>query len=332
MVDLSKIFIADLWTSDDFNEAPELKNILESGLLTTNAKLQSIVNKNEAGFKFELPYVDEPDYTEPSVMDDSSNLIVPEDFNWANQYAVLGLYAKSYKYSNLAAEVGRDSDPAKVIRDIIGNYWGRDLQRRAVAILGTIAQKTSDLYIDVADDSTDSTADVKLSPKIILEAIAKQGDQQDKFDFLFVHSKVYKDLKEQDLIEMVIPSQNPALKPVPFYGKFRVIVNDLMPTIAGENKTKYLSVIAQRGLFAYANKELSGNLPALDIYKDPRTGYGSGETQIISRRGFVLHPIGWSFEATLSQPSPTIADLQKASNWRMKFKPKQQKFVAIITN
>jgi len=332
MVDLSKIFIADLWTSDDFNEAPELKNILESGLIATNEKLRKIVNDNEAGFKFELPYVDEPDYAEPSVMDDSSNLITAEDFEWANQFAVLGLYAKSYKYSNLAAEIGRDSDPAKVIRDIIGNYWGRDLQRRMVAILSTIAQKSTELLHDVADDSTDATKDVKLSPSIILEAIAKQGDQQDKFDFLFVHSKVYKDLKEQDLIEMVIPSQNPALKPVPFYGKFRVIVNDLMPTIQGSNKTKYLSVIAQRGLFAYANKELGGNLPPLEIYKDPRTGYGSGETQVISRRGFVLHPVGWSFEGTLAQPSPTFADLQKASNWVMKMEAKKQKYVAIITN
>ena len=332
MVDLSKIFIANLWTSDDFNEAPELKNILNSGLLTTSAKLQNIVNNSDAGFKFELPYVDEPDYAEPSVMDDSPNLITADDFQWANQYAVLGLYAKSYKYSNLAAEVGRDSDPARVIRDIIGNYWGRDLQRRAVAILSTIGQKATDLLLDVADDSTDNTLDVKLSPSIILEAIAKQGDQQDKFDFLFVHSKVYKDLKEQDLIDMVIPSQNPALKPVPFYGKFRVIVNDLMPTIQGTNKTKYLSIIAQRGLFAYANKNLGGNLPALEAYKDPRTGYGSGETQIISRRGFVLHPVGWSFDGTLAQPSPTLADLQTAANWTMKAESKNQKFVTIITN
>jgi len=328
-IKIADIFQATLWTNDIINEAPELQNILNSGLFRTNQELQNVVNAQSAGSRFELPYVDEPDYTEPTIMDDSDNLITTEKISWDNQFAVLGMYAKSYAYANIVQQISRDSDPARVLRDIIGNYWARDLQRRIIATLSGIANKAGDeLTLDIADDSSDG-ADVLISASAIIDTASLLGDMQDKFQFMFVHSKVYADLKKQNLIDVLPPSEEGA-KPIEVYGNYRIVVNDLLPVIQGTNKKKYVTIIAQTGIFAYAEKTLGGDMPLLEVYRDPRAGRGAGVSQLITRRGFVLHPVGWSWNK--SGMSPTLADLSNKNNWTMKFKAKQQKFVRLITN
>ena len=329
-VKIEDIFQAELWTTTLINQAPVLKNILNSGIIRTNSELEKVVNSMSAGSKFELPYVDEPDYTEPNIMDDSDDEIPTEKVSWANQFAVLGLYSKAYAFANIVNQIAREKDPAKVLRNILGNYWGRDLQQRMVATLSGIAEKAgSDLTLDVADDSDDDSKSVILSAGIVIDGASLLGDFQDKFGFMFVHSKVYADLKKQNLIETIQPTEIGA-EPIQMYGNYRVIVNDLLPVIQGENKKKYTTILAQSGIFAYADKKLGGDMPVLETYRDPLKGKGAGNTVLISRKGFVLHPVGWSY--VKSGMSPTLADLKNKNNWTMKFKPKQQKFVRIITN
>ena len=328
-VKIQDIFQSTLWTNDVINEAPELQNILNSGLFRTNADLERVVNSTSAGSRFELPYIDEPDYTEPLGMDDSNNEISADKISWSNQFAVLGLYARSFGYMNIVEAIKRDSDPAKVLRDILARYWARDLQNRIIASLTGIAEKAGDaLTLDVADDSSDGD-DVILNASIIIDGASLLGDMQDNFKFMFMHSKVYADLKKQNLIMTIQPAEVGA-EPILMYGNYRVVVNDLMPVIQGDNKKKYVTLLAQTGIFAYAEKKLGGDLPLLEVYRNPLKGNGAGSTQLISRRGFVLHPIGWSWKK--SGMNPKINDLNTANNWEMKFKVKQQKFVRIITN
>jgi len=328
-IQIQDIFQAELWTTSLINEAPVLKNILNSGIIRTNSELQSVVNSMSAGSKFELPYVDEPDYTEPNVMDDSDTDIPTDKVSWDNQFAVLGLYSKAYAYANIVNQIAREKDPAKVLRNILGNYWGRDLQQRMVAALSGIAEKAgSALTLDVSDDSTDKP-DVILNAGIVIDGASLLGDYQDKFKFMFVHSKVYADLKKQNLIETIQPTEVGA-EPIQMYGNYRVVVNDLLPVIQGTNKKKYTTILAQSGIFAYADKTLGGDMPVLEAYRNPLKGKGAGSTVLISRKGFVLHPVGWSY--VKSGMSPVLSDLKNKANWTMKFKPKQQKFVRIITN
>jgi len=321
-IQLQDLFQATLWTNDVLNEAPELKNILNSPLITTSPDLQSVVNATNAGSRFEMPYIDEPDYTEPEAMDDSDDEITTNKLAWANMFAVLGLYSKAYKYSHLAALLARDSDPARVIRDVIGNYWGRDLQRRMINILVGISKKAgADLTLDAGDNGIDTS--------VIIDGASLLGDHQDKFEEMFIHSKIYADLKKQNLIDVIPPSEEGA-KPIEVYGNYKVTVNDLMPVEEDADGNKhYTTIIAQRGIFAFAQKELGGDMPLIELHRNPLTGKGSGNTTVISRQGFVLHPVGWSWKK--SGMSPTLADLAKDTNWEKKFQTKQQRFVKIVT-
>jgi len=327
---IADILTAEIWTPEMFNEAPVLKNVLESGLLVVgNNELSTLVNANGAGKRFEMPYIDELDYAEPEYMDDSDNELSVNNFSGDTAYAVVTMAQKSWGYANIIRDLERaGSNSLEVFTNIIGNYWGYDLQNRTIAIAKGLADKAGDaLTLDVADDSSDG-ADVLLIPSIIVDGISKQGDNQDKFGFMFLHSKVYADLKKQNLIDTVIPSDNTA-KPIQMYGNYRVVVNDLMPVIQGDNKKKYVTLISQSGLLAYADKTMSDDMPIFEKDRNPRVGYGGGSTALITRRGFAVHPIGWSYTKTMN---PTLADLGNKDNWTMKFKAKQQKFVAIITN
>jgi len=328
-VKIADLFKAELWTPDFVNEAPVLKNILNSGLITTNEELQKIVNAQSAGYRFELPYVDEPDYVEPEYMDDSDDELTTKKIDWANMFAVITMAQNSYKFANITQKLNRDSDPLKLLRDsIVGNYWALDLQSRITSIASGLANKAGDaLTKDVADDTEDGDA-VLLTPDVVVDTIGLQGDMQDKFTFMFIHSKVYGDLKKQNLISSI--PQSDQVKPIEYYGTYRIVVNDKMPVIQGTNKKKYLSLIAQDGLIAYGDKTLGDDMPTLELYRNPLSGKGAGDTSIITRRGFLAHPIGWSYNK--SDMNPTLANLANKDNWTMKFKPKQQKFVAVITN
>ena len=326
-VKIADILQSTLWTQDFINEDPILKNILESGILIDSAELKGVVNSIQAGSRFELPYIDEPQYAEPLVMDDSDTEISSNKVSWSNMFAVLGLYATSWGYKHITQVINRDSDPAKVLRNIIANYWAKDLQNRIINSLVGISNKAgSDLTLDVSDDTADGDS-VVLNADIIIDGVNKQGDNQDKFGFMYLHSKVYSDLKKQGLIETIQP-QEVGAKPIQVYGNYKVIVNDLMPVVEGTNKKKYTTIIAQSGVFAYAQKELEKPF-AIDT--NEKAGRGAGKTDFISRNGFVLHPIGFSWTKSTGL-SPTLAQLASDANWGVKFQPKQQRFVKIVTN
>ena len=328
---ISDILTAEIWTPAMFNEAPVLKNVLESGLLVVGSnELSTLVNANGAGKRFEMPYIDEPDYTEPEYMDDSEDELTVNKFSGDSAYAVVTMAQKSWGYANIIRDLERaGSNSLEVFTNIIGNYWGYDLQNRTIAIAKGIALKAGDaLTLDVADDSTDQP-DVLIDPAVVVDAIGKQGDNQDKFGFMFVHSKVYGDLKKQNLIDTIIPSDKTAT-PIQMYGNYRLIVNDLMPVLQGTNKKKYITLISQSGLLAYADKTMSDDMPIFEKDRNARVGKGGGKTALITRRGFAVHPIGWSY--TKEAMNPTLADLGAKTSWTMKYKAKQQKFVAIVTN
>jgi len=327
---IADLFQAELWTPEFINEAPVLQNILTSGILVNNSELTKIVNATSAGSRFELPYIEEPDYTEPESMDDSDDDLTTKKISWANQFAVLGMYSNSYKMANIVDAVNRSKDPLKLIRDtMIGRYWGYDLQNRITSIVAGIVNKAGDdLVLDVADDSSDGD-DVLISQGLVIDAIAKQGDAQDKFTFMFIHSKVYSDLKRQNLITTIPPSTVGA-DPIQMYGNYRIVVNDKMPVIQGDNKKKYVSLFSQNGLIAHADKTLGSDMPSVELYRNPLSGKGAGDTTLITRKGHVVHPIGWSYNKT--DMNPTLANLGNKDNWTNKFKTKQHKFVALITN
>lgn len=334
---LTDVIVRDLWTNDFIDASPVLQNILGSGLLVKDTKLDAVVNATDAGQSFELPFIADPLYTEPSIMDDSTNEITPSAIGWETMYAMVGMYSRSWKESSLVHALSTNN-PVQFIRDkYIAKYWAEDLIYRTMKTVAgvaadNIANDNSDLVLDVSnDDDNGSATDVTLNMDITIDATGKVGDKQDGFNFIFMHSKPYGDLKKADLITTVVPSDGGL--PIEYYGKYRVFVNDLLPVANGTNKKLYTTVIAQSGAFAYSAKKLPEEMSALSIVKNELSGNGAGTSQLVTRRGLVVHPIGWSFDkSTISGQSPTLAELENALAWDRKFQQKNSKFVFIVTN
>jgi len=334
---LTDVIKRELWTNDFIDASPVLQNLLSSGLLVKDAKLDAVVNATEAGQTFELPFIADPAYAEPSIIDDSTNDIVPNSIGWQTMYAMLGLYANSWKESSLIQALSVNN-PVQYIRDnYVAKYWAIDLMHRTMKTIAgvaadNIANDGSDLVQDVSDDGTGGTAtDVTLDMNHTIDAVGLVGDKQDEFGFIFIHSKVYGDLKKADLITTIVPS-NGGL-PIEYYGKYRVMVNDLLPVAQGTNKKLYTSVISKNGAIAYSNKTLPSDMSAVALVKEELSGNGGGSSQLVTRRGLVVHPIGWSFDkSTIAGVSPTLTELENALAWDRKFQQKNSKFVFIVTN
>ena len=334
---LTDVIVRDLWTNDFIDASPVLQNILTSGLLVKDPKLDSVVNATDAGQSFELPFIADPAYDEPSIIDDSTDDIVPSSIDWQTMYAMLGLYAKSWKESSIVQALSVNN-PVQYIRDnYVAKYWAIDLLHRTMKTVAgvaadNIANDNSDLVLDVSnDDDQGSATDVTLNMEHTIDAVGLVGDKQDEFGFVFMHSKVYGDLKKADLIDTVMPSDGGT--PIEYYGKYRVTVNDLLPVTQGTNKKLYTTVIAKNGALAYATKTLPQEMSAVALVKEELSGNGGGSSQFVTRRGLVVHPIGWSFDkSTVSGVSPTLAELENALAWDRKFQQKNSKFVFIVTN
>ena len=334
---LNDVIVRELWTNDYIDSSPVLQNILSSGLLVKDPKLDKVVNSVDAGQSFELPFIADPTYTEPSIIDDSTNQITPESIGWSSMYAMVGLYAKSWKEANIIHALS-EKNPVKFIRDnYVAKFWAEDMMRRTMKTIAgvaadNIANDNSDLVLDVSDDGTGgASTDVTLDMSHTIDAVGKVGDKQDEFGFIFIHSKVYGDLKKADLITTVMPSDGGT--PIELYGKYRVFVNDLLPVSQGVNKKLYTSVIAKYGAFAYSTKKLPEEMSEVALVRDELSGNGGGTSQFVTRRGLVVHPIGWSFDkSTISGLSPTLSELENALAWDRKFQQKNSKFVFVITN
>ncbi|MRJ06249.1 MAG: hypothetical protein C6I01_01855 [Epsilonproteobacteria bacterium] len=333
---LADVLTRALWTKEFRNDAPFIKSILNSGIFTIDPRVDSVVNSAEAGQIIEIPFINTPDYIEPSIADDSTNEIISTGVNYGRQYGVLGLYAKSWGTS-LLAEVFSSSDPLRFFRDYVGRYWGEDLERRIVmslrGILGAnINSNNGDLVLDVADDTEDG-APILLDASILIDAKGLVGELQDSFQKLFVHSKVYQDLQKQNLVEVIPPSEQAPMG-LKKFGDYELIVSDLMPVIEGDNKKSYVSVIAKRGAFVYSQKDLSKTaIKAVEYYNNPKAGNGAGIEELISRNAFLVHPLGWSFDkAKITNVSPSLADLATPDVWSRVYRQQNTNFIFVITN
>lgn len=334
---LVDVIVREKWTEDFIDASPILQNILASGLLVKDPRLDEVVNATDAGQTFELPFIADPVYSEPSIMDDSTNDITPSSIGWKTMYAMLGLYARSWKESSLIHALSQNN-PVQFIRDnYVAKYWAEDLLYRTMKTVAgvaadNVANDNSDLVLDVSnDDDQGSSTDVLLDMSYTIDVAGKVGDKQDAFSFIFIHSKVYGDLKKANLI--VTEFQSDGGMPIERYGKYRVFVNDLLPVAQGDNKKLYTSVISQNGALAYSTKKLPSDMPAVAIVKNELAGNGAGTSQFVTRRGLVVHPIGWSFDkSTVAGVSPSLAELENANAWDRKFQQKNSKFVFIITN
>jgi len=302
----------------------------ESGILTTNSDMTQLLASPSNTFT--IPWwVDVDASIESNYSNDVyTDIAVPLSVHTAFMQARAAYLNEGWNCMNLVKNI-TNQDPLEFVAGRLLSYWRKVAQRRAIAT-------TVGIYNDnmSATDANHVQGDMvvdaggTISAAAIIRAKATMGDYSGQLGGLSViamHSAVQTELQILNLIDFT-----PLADQIPEFGRFqgmRVVVDDSMPVIAG-TPNKYLSVIFGPGAIGYAEEQPAGE-DGLEYDRAPDRGNGGGAETLWTRRNFVVHPLGFTFDGVTITGTPTTtrpisanwSDLALATNWTRKFARKQ---------
>ncbi|RDU21934.1 major capsid protein [Anaerosacchariphilus polymeriproducens] len=305
--------IADVIVPEVFNpyviqRTAELSALVQSGIISNDQQLDALASAG--GKLINMPYWN--DLTgDDEVLSDSAAL-TPEKITASQDVAALFMRGKAWSTNDLAKALA-GSDPMMAIGDLVAEYWSRRRQALLFAILkgvfasGTLASNQLDVSALTGDAAT-------ITGNTFIDAVTKLGDAAGKVSAFAVHSAVYAELKKQNLITTIKPSENIEIDS--YMGK-RIIVDDTCP-VATDVYTTYLFGEGAIGL---------GNGAAPTPTETDRDSL-AGDDILINRQHFVLHPRGVKFtSASVAGPSPTNAEAETGTNWSRVYDPKNIRII-----
>lgn len=297
----------------------------ESGILTSNSDMSQLLASPSNTFT--IPWwVDLDASIESNYSNDVyTDIAVPLSVVTSSMQARAAYLNEGWNCMNLVKNITKQ-DPLEFVAGRLLSYWRKVAQRRAIAtVIG--------IYNDnVAGNGGDMVVDAggTISAAAIIRAKGTMGDYSGDLGGLNViamHSAVQTELQILNLIDFT-----PIADQIPEFGRFqgmRVVVDDSMPIITG-TPNKYLSVIFGPGALGYAEQQPEGE-DGLEYERAPDRGNGGGTETLWTRRNFVVHPLGFSFNSVTITGTPTTtrpmsanwSDLALATNWTRKFARKQ---------
>ena len=306
--------IPELFLDYQQEEIRDKNALVTSGLMVTNAAIQAEFAKG--GKTIDLPFYG--DLTGDSEIDSDTVASTPTDIAGDLQVGVRNMRRKSWKSSDLAADLS-GSDPAQAIARSTGRYWIRDMQVVTRNILNGLFNTGGPLAVS----HTVGGATTQLSPGLMVDGIAKLGDAGDELTGVMMHSAVYYALMKLDLI---VPASTTsqldtrlsaeALEKGTYYGR-PVFVDDRLPfeTTGGgpggggaTNLPIYQTFFFGPGAFAYATA------PAKTPVETDRDKF-LGIDFLINRTHYLVHPNGISWRGNPTAAAPSNAELATPANW-----------------
>lgn len=302
---LSDLIEPAIWSRYQFEENVEKLDIFQAGLLQTNDMIAE--NLGADGRVLDIPAFDDlaSGSSEP-VNDDPNDEIATDKVATRQAQTVRHLRAKAWSNMDVNKIIIRD-DPMKVINDRISNWWQRATKRTAWSIITGVFADNSD------NDSSDliQSPGTSITAEDVIDAAFLQGDMFGDFVGIWMHSTPYKALVKADLIDFAPDSEGKMT--IPKYLGLRVVVDDFTSMVSG---TSYTSLLFKMGAMHYQEFPWQGMGGPVEDYRTPKAGHGGGQTEVITRRNFVMHPIGFSMDTTsFAAPTPADTELDNSGTW-----------------
>lgn len=308
---LTNAIVPDVFTAYTVEPTIYRSRFFKSGVLQTNAGMSALLAGG--GETYNLPYWQDIAGTSGDVPVEGTDATVN---NLAAKKQIFRKQTRNKVWgSNDLVSVYSGSDPIESAANMVMNYWSQAFDIIAIksiygVILDNVANDSGDLVNDISGGT--GTA-AYFSDDAVIDAQAKlgengtvgRGDQED-FAAILVHPATYAYMRKQDLIDFVPVSGQD--RPVEMYMGMNVIV-DRNATLVS---TVYYSYIFKPGFLQYGASS-TGYLPT-ELNREPLDGYGID--QLITRRTFAIHPVGFQFiESGVSGSTPTDAELAAAAQW-----------------
>lgn len=319
---LSDAFVYDVYMDYQALNSVERTAFWESGIVANSPVLDQIAGMAgktaETPFWLDLDANIEPDYTN----DDPADMAVPDKVGSANMVARKSYMHKAWSAMDLVSELS-GSSPMEHIRNRFGTYWQRQWQRRLIrtaegVIADNIANDNGDMGIDI---SAVAGAGAIFNSTSFINAHYTMGDAVGGLAAMAVHSKVAGRMAANDEIVYVPDSQGQLV--IPTYKGTRIVIDDSMPKTGTGVDTVYTSIMFGSGAFGFGGAEggligFGEGTPMIPAYVDrvELAGNGGGQEIIGERKTWLLHPFGFTWiEGTLTEFSPTLANLAGATHW-----------------
>jgi hypothetical protein len=165
-----------------------------------------------------------------------------------------------------------------------------------------------------------------VTAEAVLETKQTMGDASEFLKIIVMHSRIYTNLQEQQLI-VFIPNARGEIT-IPTYLTYRVVVSDTVPVDTSGADDIYTTYLCAPGVIGYAEKP-----PAkpVDSKPEPLQGMGAGVEILVTRRQFSLHPYGFNWtDAACVGEFPTTAEIETVTNWDRKFAERKQVPIATL--
>lgn len=347
---LSDIINYEAWETIS-NEAVRLTSekltLLNSGALVRLPKFDQKLSTEEGNFYNER-YWKDLDRTDSVVINDNPADIIPvENITMLADKQIRLNRAKAWGAMNIINQSINSPKPMDVIANLFSNYWLSEVQKIFISTVngvfannsGTISSPVgdevqNDLTLDVSADA--DTAKRTFSSSNLLRAVNLLGDSKNDIGLIMCHSYIHLRMQELGLLQEFTNLETG----LPFQGflGMPVVINDLVPNPSGSASNGsqtasgvYHTWVFGKGSFLYG--EGTPYLP-LEIDRSPKTGNGSGQEELITRRSYVVHPGGYKYNLETEGPnnSNTAGNLAHGDTWkRVWTERKQVKLTRLIT-
>jgi hypothetical protein len=331
MTRISDVIVPEVFSSYMVNNTKQTMAFYQTGVLRPDADLG---NKLAGGGRtFNVPFWRDLDDSESdTASDDPDSHASASPITTGRDVAIRQIRTKGWTTSMLTSELA-GSDPMARITSRVGDYWGRQFDRIAVAtargvFADNIANDGGDMVKDVSVGSGVSTANL-FSTEALMDAAQTMGDEKQALKLVVMHSVVQTRLAKNDLIDFRPDSES---KPwVPYFQGYRIHVSDNVPVIVSGGVARYHTYLFGSDVFGWAEHDVA---KPVETKSDASAGDGMGVEELWTRRQFALHPYGikWT-DAVVAGEFPTNAELALAANWdRVYPERKQIPMALLITN
>ena len=303
---------------------------VNSGVMIRDPEADAFLTNNLGGKTFAPRYLGPLADDEPNISsDDPSEKSTPKKITGGKNKAVRQSLNQSWSSMDLTnTYLGLAITTA--ITNQIGDYWNTQENKRLLASLkGIIAADLATGSPVMTVDVTGKTgADALFNAEAFIDAQTTLGDMASSLTAVAVHSTVYATMKKLNLIDFIPASEGRV--EIPTYQGLTVIQDDAMtyvPAVTGDSPSpaKYYTYLFGRGAVALG---VGTPKTPFAIHRDEAAGNGGGEEIVHSRLEWIIHPQGFSFGL---EETPTLAQLETASNWTRQYERKRIALAALIT-
>ena len=313
----SDLIIPEVFTPYLIEATTQTDSFLQSGVVQPLAELN--LSSERGGDFVKIPFYKANLSGDFEVLTDSTSL-TPAKITADNQIAAVLHRGRAFSSRDLAAlAVGGGTDPMAAIAQkmaaYVNNQKQKDLYSCLTGAFGSInANDSNSALFALTIDSESGDSPTVLSPRHVARAKALLGDQGEKLSAMAVHSNVYYDLLERNVIDRIYDDGGNADTAAasgsttrafdnPSFGSFmglRVIVSDDIPTTGSGSSTEYSTFFFTQGAV------VTGEQAPIRTQTD-RDILALEEAMAVDLH-YIYHPVGLKYAVSTVNPNRTVLE------------------------